>query len=325
MEPADLTISTTADENVESAVNQIAVLHNKTVLYGRALRRANLGRVFLVRPRTDPCKACLGHLARIFRSGKRIRDGWLDISEREQDILLHECGRPVIPASATDLAFIAALISRIALSVLEDREPSANHWLWASEPAADVDPRLDRPLSTLSLKLSRWDECPVCQEPDVSSVLLSEEARTAIITEVQSSISLETGGILLGHVNNNRDAIVLRATGPGPQAAKSPIGFDRDVNFVQAELEKAAQKLGPQCLYLGEWHSHLDTDPEPSVRDITSMCGIAQASNYATCCPVLLIAGLDRNTGKVAALKTWCFPLTGRIHSIPNDEIRTTL
>ena len=322
MEPADLTISTTADENVESAINQIAVLRNKTVLYGRALRRASMGRVFLVKPRTDPCKACLGNFARAFRSGEHVPEDWLEISEREQDILLHECGRPVIPASATDLAFIAAIISRIALSLLEGREASANHWLWVSEPAVDIDPRLDSPLSTLSLKLSRWGECPVCQEPDVSSVLLSEKARDAILTEVQSSVSTETGGILLGHVGDDRAAVVLQATGPGPKAAKSPVGFDRDVTFVQAELEKAAQEFGPQCLYLGEWHSHLDADPEPSVCDIASMCGIAQAPNYATRCPVLLIAGLDNKSGQVATLKTWCFPLTGRIHSIPNDEIR---
>ena len=38
---ADLVICTTADEGVESAINQLAVINKKTVLYGRAIRRAN--------------------------------------------------------------------------------------------------------------------------------------------------------------------------------------------------------------------------------------------------------------------------------------------
>jgi len=319
IEPADVTVSTVADENVESAINQIAVLHGKTVLYGRALRRASMGRVFLVRPGIDPCKACLGCYAHASRAGVRAPDDWVEISEREEDILLHECGRPVISASATDLAFTAALISRIALDFLEERELTANHWLWSSEPATELDPRLDRPLSTLRLCLPRSERCLTCQEPEVRSVLLFEQAREAIAAEVRSSLSLETGGILLGYVNDERQAVILRATGPGPKATMSSTSFDRDVDFVQAELQKAAEELGPKGLYLGEWHSHLDPDPEPSPRDLTSMCGIAEAPNYATRCPVLLIAGLEIATGKIAMLKTWCFPLGGRMSSISHE------
>lgn len=316
--PADITISTTADENAESAINQVAVLNRKTVLYGRALRRASMGRVFLVRPGTDPCKACLGRYAAASRDAAQSPQDWIEISERHEDTLLHECGRPVIPASAVDLSFIAALISRTALNYLEERELPANHWIWSSEPATEVDHRLDRSLSTLPFTLSRHAHCPICQEPEVRAVVLSDEAREFITAEAQSSISMETGGILLGFVDAERQAVVLRATGPGPKATKSSSCFDRDVDFVQGELQKAMKELGSKGVYLGEWHSHLDPDPQPSPRDITSMCGIAAATNYATRCPVLLIAGINPKTAGIAALKSWSFPLGGRIYPIDN-------
>jgi integrative and conjugative element protein (TIGR02256 family) len=318
---ADITVCTTADENVESAINQVAVLHGKTVLYGRALRRGSMGRVFLVRPERDPCKACLGIYARDSRTAQPAPQDWVEVTERDEDILLHECGRPVIPASAVDLSFIAALISRIALDCLEEKEAPANHWLWSSVPAPDVDPRFAEPVSTLALSLPRHDHCTVCQRPEVASVFITEKARDAILAEVQSSLAAETGGILLGYIDGNRTAVVLRATGPGPNAQKSASGFDRDVEFVQAELDSASRELGPQGLYIGEWHSHLEKAPEPSPRDVMSMCGIAEAPNYATRCPVLIIAGLDPQLAKVSTIKTWAFPVGGRIHAIEHQVL----
>jgi len=318
---ADLTICTTADENVESTINQVAILYEKTVLYGRALRRGSMGRIFLVRSERDPCKACLASYSWQSRAGQPTPKGWVEVTEREEDVLLHECGRPVIPASAVDLSFVAGLISRVALDYLEGKEPAANHWLWSSVPAADVDARLAAPLSPLSLTLPRHDRCPVCRKPDVTSVVLTEEARDAIITQVQSSVAVETGGILMGCVDDNRTAIVARATGPGPRAVKAPTGFDRDVKYVQSELDKAARELGARGLYIGEWHSHLEKATEPSPKDVMSMRGIAEPPNYLTCCPVLVIAGIDPESAQVSNLTAWSFPVGGRIHAIPHQVV----
>jgi integrative and conjugative element protein (TIGR02256 family) len=152
-------------------------------------------------------------------------------------------------------------------------------------------------------------------------VILPQAVCDAIRVEVEANKSVETGGILLGFVDEDRRAVVVRATGPGPKATKSATGFDRDVEFVQAELKRSAKELGQRGLYLGEWHSHLETDPEPSGRDIMSMCGIAAAQNYATRCPIMLIAGLDTQTGKVAVLKTWAFPLSGRVFPIEHEVV----
>ena len=95
--------------------------------------------------------------------------------------------------------------------------------------------------------------------------------------------------------------------------------FERDVKYVQSELNCAASELGEQGLYVGEWHSHLESNPEPSDQDVQSMSGIANAENYDTQCPVLLIAGIDKTSGKVTQLKTWAFQSGRRMESIRNS------
>jgi len=317
--PADLTICTTANENVESTINQIAVIQRKPVLYGRALRRGSMGRVFLVRPGVDPCKACLGEYARAGRSGEAAPDGWIDVEESPDDILLHECGRPVIPASAADLSFVAALIARVAIDYLEGRSLEANHWLWSRPAAVEVAPRFNRPMVTHIAQLPRWAECGTCREPDVVGVAMSQEIYDSVVAMTEASPESETGGILIGFIDDDHRAVVVRATGPGPNAERLKSGFARDVEFVQGELDWMAREVDSRAVYIGEWHSHLEADPEPSSRDIESMFGIATAPNYLTRCPVLLIAGLDPATRKVAALKTWACPVGGRIYLIEND------
>lgn len=318
---ADLTISTTADENVESAINQIAVLNKKTVLYGRALRKGSIGRVFLVRPGIDACKACLGHYARMSKEREVAPSDWIDISESEDDILFHECGRPVIPASAVDLSFITSLIARIALDELENKNTKENHWVWSKLPALDVDARLNRSMTTLQLYLERQESCYACSEPDITELIITDDVNNSIISLTESSLSAETGGILIGFVDEHNRAIILKATGPGPSAIKSATRFSRDIQYVQKELDQATNEFGIKGMYIGEWHSHLEISPNPSSTDIESMFGIAQAPNYLIRCPVLIIAGLNNKTGKVAALRSWVFPVGGRIYEIGNRQI----
>lgn len=309
--PADLIIATTADEGVESLINHLAVLAGKPVLYARALRRGNVGRVFLVRPGRDACKACLASFAEARRGGGAFPVGWIDVPEGEDDILLHECGRPVIPASAVDLTFVAALAARVSLSALEGAGSEVNHWVWSQEALPDIDPRLAQPMTTVMGTLSPRADCPICSAPEVVDVVFGPGVRAAIVQQVEASIAAETGGILIGHVDERRRAVVMRATGPGPTAEQSASIFRRDVAFVQAELKRAQADLGGQGVYLGEWHSHLERDPMPSQTDIASLVGIAQAPNYLTRSPVMMIAGLDPADHRCATLKAWVFRVAG--------------
>jgi len=313
---ADLAICTTADESVESIVNQVAVVQQKPVVYGRALRRGCLGRVFMVRPGLDACKGCLARYARDGRDGKEVPRDWIDVVESEDDLLLHECGRPVIPASAIDLSFVASLIARVALDILEGNAAETNHWLWSRLPATDVDCRLDREMCTFRGHLDPVPDCPACREPEVRRPVWSQDVRDSIVSMTESSPEAETGGILIGFIDDERRARVLRATGAGPEGEGSRTHFSRDVDYVQAELDRAASELGGLGAYIGEWHSHLEADPEASPTDIDSLVGISEAPHYLTRCPVMVIAGLDPPTGRVRSLKSWAFQIGGRMYPV---------
>lgn len=324
--PADLTVCTTADEGVESIVNQIAIINRNPVLYGRSLRRGSMGRVFLVRPGQDACKTCLANYLRIGREGKETPSDWIDVPEEGDDVIYHECGRPVIAGSAIDLSFTASLIARIALNLLEGKQISHNHWLWSQDPAEDIDPRLTPEAATFAGHIPTFEACSACKEPDVVELMMTEDVKKTIIAETESSPTVETGGVLIGFVDSQNRAVAVRATGPGPKAIRNDKEFHRDIEYIQSELDQAASELGKKGVYIGEWHSHLVADPQPSPKDIESLFGISKAPNYLTRCPVMLIAGFDPDSQKVTNLHSWVFPIGGRIYDIhhrivPDDEL----
>ena len=323
IKPVDLIISTVADEGVESIINQISVIDRKVVIYGRALRLGSMGRVFLVRPRIDACKSCLSKYHNRDIKGNEIPQDWITINEHPEDVLLHECGRPVIAGSAIDLSFISSLVARVALDFLEGRAGENNHWIWSRVSEPEINERLNLPMCTFSGTIEPDPHCDSCQEPEITRLVLSEEAKEMIISTAEASTDKETGGVLIGFVDNNRRAIVVKATGPGPRALQTKLCFDRDVEYVQAELEKAASELGTRGMYIGEWHSHLEIDPTPSVTDITSLFGIAQALNYLTRSPSMLIVGVNPKDNKVSNIKSWNFAIGGR--SYPQDIEHSTL
>ena len=69
-------------------------------------------------------------------------------------------------------------------------------------------------------------------------------------------------------------------------------------------------------VYIGEWHSHLVAEPVPSGRDALSLTGIAQSSNYATNCPIMLICGFDQEKKTVGSLKGWVFPVESSMREV---------
>ncbi len=319
--PADLVISTVADESIESVIDQVAVLKKKVVLYSRALRRGSMGRVFLVRPGQDACKKCLGHYALRGRLNQETPADWIDVEESAEDVLIHECGRPLIPGSAVDLSFIATLTTRLALDFLEGRLCEENHWLWHRNEESAIDSRLDKNFDVFSGCIKPTPACPTCSEPEIAALSMTEEARDTILTLTLQSPEAETCGVLIGFVDDERRAVVLRATGPGAEAKRSKAGCSRDINHTQEELETAAGELGERGRYLGEWHSHLERDPQPSTRDLESLFGITDAPHYMTRSPGMVIVGLDPDKGTVENLRSWSFRPGDRIYEIDNGEV----
>lgn len=112
-------------------------------------------------------------------------------------------------------------------------------------------------------------------------LLLSDEARETIMREAWTSTSVETGGILVGRIENPFILHIISVSGPGPNAQQTPTYFLRDTNWCSGFLQQQYESSGVD--YLGDWHSHLDgvaTD-ELSPGDFMTLLQNAYDPDYA--------------------------------------------
>lgn len=67
----------------------------------------------------------------------------------------------------------------------------------------------------------------------------------------------ETGGILLGHIDQQKKIVYITRILPAPPDSKCwPIAFERGVTDVPEEVKEFRDRTGGLIDYLGEWHTH---------------------------------------------------------------------
>jgi integrative and conjugative element protein (TIGR02256 family) len=102
----------------------------------------------------------------------------------------------------------------------------------------------------------------------------------------------ETGGVIVGQYNEQHDwAIVTEVTGPPEDSRSGSTWFLRGVRGLQQLIERLWQR--DRSFYLGEWHYHPYSSPDPSSTDTSQMRKIADSASYACPEPILLILGGD--------------------------------
>lgn len=277
-------ISSIADDNVESYLNERAVEKGNVIFYCRALRGGKAARIFRIDPQKDACKNCLSLYSR------EKNDIFLDIGEdKNLPELTNECNNPVRPASAADSKLISSITSRIVIDYLEGKNLDKNHWIWSSESLDKL--KLDRNSWGIikSQFISPHPDCPICKKLESKNVLILKEVYKFMKNEVKSSYNLETGGILIGYINTKGEYVILRASSAGPKAIIKSDYFLKDKEYCQKELERAIKELGKRGLYLGEWHYHPQGTNSPSGLDIKSLTQIAEQVNYRIDLPILII------------------------------------
>jgi integrative and conjugative element protein (TIGR02256 family) len=76
----------------------------------------------------------------------------------------------------------------------------------------------------------------------------------------------ESGGILLGIVCNNHDSII-KITKPNELDTRGFSFFNRARKPAQLQINKSWNNSRGCLIYLGEWHTHSEINPKPSVID----------------------------------------------------------
>lgn len=79
---------------------------------------------------------------------------------------------------------------------------------------------------------------------------------------------LEAGGVLLGrYILGTPDVVVDFVTEPMPGDRRTRTRFFRHQRGHQTTIERTWRESVGTCTWLGEWHSHPESDPEPSCVD----------------------------------------------------------
>jgi integrative and conjugative element protein (TIGR02256 family) len=302
----DLAVSTTADESLEAAVNEVAVAIGQTVYYVRGMRGGTAGRIFRVIPGRDACRYCVSS---VMKKAKAQADethpaAWLHVPELEGTLLSHECGNPVLAGSGVDLTLISSLAARVVLNDLAGGFGDNNHWLWASDAIAG-HPALDQPFNLVARRLERDPDCPFCADPPVQQVRVPSRVQEQLEGRAIAAEGKETCGILVGRITEDRIATVIDASDAGPKAESSAATCSRDVGYTQRWLEGRVKEAEGEIEYIGEWHSHPSEDTTPSTTDTTSLTDIANSPNYLCKTPVMLILGCSE--GQVKQRSAYCF------------------
>lgn len=79
--------------------------------------------------------------------------------------------------------------------------------------------------------------------------------------------SPEAGGILLGQVNDN-SIYIMKASAPTIHDKSSRTSFERNKDIAQGIIEYEFTNSSNKTIYIGEWHTHPEKHPKPSVTDL---------------------------------------------------------
>jgi len=121
----------------------------------------------------------------------------------------------------------------------------------------------------------------------------------------------EAGGVLLGrHIISCSDIVLDEITVPMDGDCRKHSRFFRSRKAHQEAIDRTWYESDGTCVYLGEWHTHLEADPEPSRVDLrnwrhrlfrdlvhsdalyfvimgTSLLGVWEVTRHRFCCTLL--------------------------------------
>ena len=105
--------------------------------------------------------------------------------------------------------------------------------------------------------------------PSCGIFQIGEKALETILTFIQDEPhKLESGGVLLGrHILNTNDIVVDQVTIPMTGDRRRHSSFFRSHVPHQVQINQAWDNSKGTCTYLGEWHTHAEPVPTPSVID----------------------------------------------------------
>jgi len=140
---------------------------------------------------------------------------------------------------------------------------------------------------------------------DGFGVVIGEHEASQLFCYCQAAGDNETGGILIGHYNDQLDrALVTKVTGPPGDSRAGRAFFVRGTRGLQRLINRLWRSKS--SYYLGEWHFHPQGDGTPSGVDRDQMERIAKSPAYLCPEPILLIVA--NQPGASWAIRAFVYP-----------------
>lgn len=111
-----------------------------------------------------------------------------------------------------------------------------------------------------------------------------------ILKEVKMHYPLETGGMLLGYLED-KNYYIMDLIDCGPDAVHKCDYFLPDGKYQQPILEQKYYKSNGKITFLGDWHSHPDGDSYLSKLDKKTLKNISEDEGAQITEPIFIIIG----------------------------------
>ncbi|WP_367209935.1 Mov34/MPN/PAD-1 family protein [Sphingobacterium sp. R2] len=105
----------------------------------------------------------------------------------------------------------------------------------------------------------------------------------------------EFGGVLVGYYSDDKRTVNIIDSILPIDFKSTKTSFERGVEGLKEALEEYYRQ-DPSLVYIGEWHTHPDNNPIPSVTDISAINTIINSKHTFITNPVLLIIGYSKSS-----------------------------
>lgn len=202
------------------------------------------------------------------------------------------CSEPTFVGSAADVAFFASSFFDFSLRVIQNAGEEASYSFFVSKVQGQS---LGGSITSREIA---HPKCLVMEDVIHGyKVVVSEEAKKAIQAEItqnarQGSSKKETGGLLLGEIDDSLLTIYLDvATGAPPDSYKSATRFECGTEGTAQICDFYRRKSEGATRFVGVWHTHPTSLPEPSSVDLNAMLKILHLQENPPRHVVMLIVG----------------------------------
>lgn len=125
-------------------------------------------------------------------------------------------------------------------------------------------------------------------------VWIGREVLEELFVRAESKAPLETGGVLMGYWGSQSETVVTQLIGPGPNATHKEDSFIPDQAYHEQEIARIYEESGRTEVYLGDWHSHIQSSLELGEKDHQTLEDIARHKRSRLDQPLMAIVGVEQ-------------------------------